>query len=66
MNKFMKAIHILMAITLGFAIGADAYEGKFDVWKFNCAMWFACAWMADVRADRLEKKLNDIYDGRNK
>ena len=55
-----------MAICLGLGLAVDAYEGKFDVWKFNCALWFACAWMNDVRADRFQKKLNDFWNGSNK
>ena len=66
MNTLMKVIYIAMAICLGLGLAVDAYEGKFDVWKFNCALWFACAWMNDVRADRFQKKLNDFWNGSNK
>ena len=66
MTTFMKAIYIMMAITLGLGLGFDAAVGKFDVWKFNCACWVACAWMADARANRLQKQLNDFWNGSNK
>jgi hypothetical protein len=66
MNIFMKAIYIVMAITLAISIGVDAVSGKFDIWKCNCAIWVATAWMTDIRANKLEKQLNDIYDGSNK
>ena len=66
MNIFIKAIYIVMAITLAISLAVDATAGKFDIWKYNCAIWVATAWMTDLRANKLEKQLNDIYDGRNK
>jgi len=66
MNTFMKVIYIIMTITLAISLGVDAAAGKFDIWKYNCAIWVATAWMTDLRANKLEKQLNDIYDGSNK
>ena len=66
MNTLNKVIYVTMAVTLVVGLGVDAFAGKFEIWKFNCAMWVGVAWMADSRASNLEKKLNDIYDGRNK
>ena len=66
MNKFMKAIYTVMAISLAISLVVDAAAGKFDVWKYNCAIWVVTAWMTDLRANNLEKQLNDRYDGSNK
>ena len=67
MSTFSKILYSLAvaSIIVGFTIDF-ALSNPINLWKASCLVWIGAAWLAEARADKLEKKLNDFNDGSNK